>query len=364
MQASAATGLTFSLPTQVTLAAGAQERVAFELTIAAEGLKDFHTNLDGYVEVRNSEEQLVARLPLAVGVQRPARIKADSTVIHANTIDEAYRAVVDVELTNDGASAGEALLFNLLGRDKRVDRARHSALRANSMCDLHSAGYRIVEQEIEGQPTLVLQFAAKLYHPRTTWNFCTLSVQFDADGDGIADQELVGETIASIQQGASSSASMFLSILTDAHKLRTIQRAVELEGRPRNYVDAVVSVLPLNLYRHSTLMVVSARLDDVISDHNGDLHLRLAVLQSSSKEDYLANHTGKWQTLTPTLDGVGFWGMPASVMVPSGGSSKVSLSKGGDPATRLVAYFPHNISTFSPLREGYQSQVLKLNYQP
>ena len=364
LKAVTATGLTFSMPTQVALAAGGQERIAFELTIAAEGLKDFHTNLDGYVEAHDSEGQLVARLPLAIGVQRPARVKAERAVIHASTIDEAYRAVVDVELTNDGAIAGEALLFNLLGRDQRVDGVRNNTLRADSTCDLHSGGYRIVEQEIEGEQTLVLQFAAKLYHPRTTWNLCTLSVQFDADGDGIADQELVGETVASMQQGSSTDASMFMSILTDAHKLRTIQRAIELEGRPRNYVDAVVSVLPLNLYRNSTLMVVSARLDDVISDSDGDLHVRLAVLQSSAKEDYLANHTSKWQTITPTLDGVGFWGMPASVVIPSGTTSKVTLSKGGDPATRLIAYFPHNVSTFSTLREGQQSQVLKLHYQP
>ena len=359
-----ARGLTFSMPAQVTVAAGERERVAFELSIAAEGLKDFHTNLDGYIEAHGSEGQLVARLPLAIGVQRPARVKVERAVVHANTIDESYRAVVDVELTNNGASAGEALLFNLLGSDQRVDRARSNTLRGDNTCDLHSAGYRIVEQEIEEQPTLVLQFAAKLYHPRTTWNLCTLSVQFDSDGDGIANQELIGETIAAIQKGSNTDASMFLSMLTDAHKLRTIQRAIELEGRPRNYVDAVISVLPLNLYRNSTLMVVSARLDDVISDHDGDLHVRLAVLQNDTKEDYLADHTSKWQTITPTLDGVGFWGMPASVMIPSGATSKVTLSKGGDPATHLIAYFPHNVSTFSTLREGQQSQVMQLNYQP
>lgn len=359
-------GLAFSMPEQVTLAAGAEERVSFVLHIEVDKLNDFYTNLDGYIEARNGEH-VAARLPLVVGVQRLARMQAQDAVVYAGSEEESYRALVDVEFNNKGASDGEALLFNLLSHDKRVEHVRHANFSDNAVCDLQSAGYRVVEQQIDGQREMVLQFAAKLYHPRTRWNFCALSVQFDADGDGIAEQELVGDTVDSMREGAPDEASPFLSFLTDAHKMRAIRRAYELEGKEQNYLGAIVSYLPLNNYNNSTLIVASALLRDVVTDVNGDLRLRLAVERADRQlrgVDYLADHDQHWQTVTPTQDGMGFWGMPASLVIPAGGTGKVMLSKGGDIDTRLIAYFPHNASTFSPLREDYQSHVFRMRYQP
>ena len=356
-------GLTFSsIPAEITLKATAEERINFKLHIAADKLQQFYTNLDGFIEARNGE-QLVARLPLVLGVKRLARLQAQPAVVRAGSQEESYRALLDVEFVNHGASDGEVLLFNLLGRDKRSEHVRHNHYRGSATCDLQSVGYRVIEQKIDGQMEMVLQFAAKLYHPRTTWNFCALSVQFDADGDGVAEQELVGDTIASIQEGVSERPSGFLSFLTDAHKMRAIRRAYELEGRQQNYTSAVLSFLPLNNYNHATLMVASALLRNVITNADGDLRVRVAVERligpNSRPIDYLSNHEQKWQTITPTQDGVGFWGMPNSTVVPAGRTGKVTLSKGGDPDTRLVAYFPHNASTLSPLREDYQSHVLR-----
>ena len=111
-----------------------------------------------------------------LGVQRLARVKAERATINASSEDDAYQAVIDVELNNDGAIDGEVLLFNLLGHDKRMESARRDLLRReDSTCDLQSAGYRIIEQTVDEQKEMVLQFAAKLYHPRTTWNYCGLS---------------------------------------------------------------------------------------------------------------------------------------------------------------------------------------------
>ena len=365
LHAEVMTGLTFDLPAQVTLAAGAEERVNFALHIAADKLNNFYTNLDGYIEAR-SGEQTVARLPLVVGVKRLARLQTQGAVIHAGSQEESYRALVDVEFVNKGASDGEVLLFNLLGGDGRVENVRRDYFSDNAVCDLQSAGYRVVEQKIDGQREMVLQFAAKLYHPRTTWNFCALSVQFDADGDGVAEQELVGDTVGSILEGAPNEASQFLSFLTDAHKLRAIRSAYELDGKPQNYSGAVVSYLPLRNYNNATLVVASALLRDVVTDAEGDLHLRLAVERVDRLRgiDYLSGHDQNWQTVTPTKDGVGFWGMPAGMVIPAGGTGKATLSRGGELDTRLIAYFPHNASTFSPLRADYQSHVLRVSYQP
>ena len=362
LQAHVLANMTFTIPTQVTLAAGAQTRVDFELLITAERLKQPYTNLDGYIEASN-EGQTVARLPMVLGVQRLARVETRGAIINANSEDDAYRAVIDVKFANAGASAGEALLFNFLAHDERIEHVRRIPLVDDKTCDLQSAGYRIVEQTIDEQKELVIQFAAKLYHPRTTWNYCALSVQFDGNGDGVADQELVGDTLDSIRDGSSRDAAMFLSFLTDAHKMRAIRASHELRGVRANYSEAIVSVLPLNVYNHSTLTVASARLRDVVTNDEGDVRIRLAI-ESAVEPDYLTNHGDIWHTITPTRDGVGFWGMPDSVSIPSGGTHEVTLSKGGDPDAQLIAYFPHNASTFSPLREDRQSSVLALSYQP
>ena len=77
-------GLTFSMPAQVTLAAGAEQRIDFVLHIAADKLQQFFSNLDGYIEARQGE-QLVARLPLVVGVQRLARMQAQPARVYAGS---------------------------------------------------------------------------------------------------------------------------------------------------------------------------------------------------------------------------------------------------------------------------------------
>ena len=60
-----------------------------------------------------------------------------------------------------------------------------------------------------------------------------------------------------------------MSFLTDAHRMRAIRRAYELEGKPQNYLRSIVSYLPLNNYDHATLTVASALLRDVVTDANG-----------------------------------------------------------------------------------------------
>ena len=353
-------GLEMQIPSQVEIAGGAETQVDFSLQIVADGIKHHHSNMDGWVEARDGE-RVVARLPLLVAVQKLARVQLQQAVIHADTVEDAYQAVVEVELRNDGTNAGEALLFNLLDTDTREEDVRRIISRGGETCDLQSVGYRVIEQRIADKKEMVLQFAAKLYHPLTSWHNCALSVQFDADGDALADQELVGETAMSfIGRGQGG---MFLSILADANKMREIRRNYESDGGMADYTGAVVSILPLNFYAHSTLVVVSARLADIRTNMDGDLHVRLTAMRPEG-DDYLAQHAGSWQRITPTIDGMGFWGMPNSVLVTQGNTHKVTLIKGGDPSSRLIAYMPHNASTFSHLRHDQQSKLVELRYQP
>ena len=212
--------LTLTLPAQIELKGKAKTRVDFTLTIDAKELTAFYTNLDGYIELHAGDE-MIAKMPLLLGVKKLARVSPTTAKIFANSEEESYRAVVDVELKNRGASAGEVLLFDLLGLDTRAEQVRSDPLRGYNTCDLQSAGYRVVSKQVGAKEIKALQFAAKLYYPLTTWHTCKIAVQFDGDGDGIADQELVGSQ--KFRGGV-------FSVLYDAHKLRA--RRAYYEEKP------------------------------------------------------------------------------------------------------------------------------------
>ena len=366
VRATVADGLTFDLPAKIDLKGEADLHVDFNLMIDASKLIDFYTNLDGYIELLDTAGEVVAKLPILLGVKKLAKVSPVTALIHAGSAEDSYRAVIDIELTNSGPSAGKALLFNLLDIDERKERVRRDPALGDNTCDLQSAGYRVITPP---KGDAIAQFAVKVYYPLTTWNSCLVSIQLDGDGDGISDQELIASPTPSYMRSVLP-ANPFISMLVDAHKMRAMRLKYETEPAPaghrRDYSDSVISFLPLDVYDHSTLVVVSARLKDMVKDNNGDLHVKLAAVRDDSDraelDDYLGDHIHGWQIIAPNMDGAGFWQIPDHVLVPAGGQSKVSLLKGGDPRGQLVAYFPHNASTFSHLRTDYQSKIIKLSW--
>ena len=375
--------LSFVLPSQIEIKGKAETRVDFTLKIDAEALTEFYTNLDGFIELHEGD-RLVAKMPLLLGVQKLSRVASLSAVVAADSTDDAYHAVIDVELENRGARDGEVLMFELLGTDTRAQQHDDLQLRGDNTCDLQSAGYRLVTTKVKGKEITALQFAAKLYHPVTTWHACEIVVQFDHDADGIADQELVGRQA---HWGQSA------SVLYDAHKMRALRMKYEKKGTAhQGYSSAKISSLPVMHYNHSTMLVVAAKLSKINKADNGALHIKLAAVRANSgttvladvvspsgyftsnrstaaasmpilpTDDFLDHHIDSWQRITPTLDGMGFGQIPAHIVVPRGETTIVSLIKGGDPAAQLIAYFPHNAVTFSPLRTDRQSEVIALSY--
>ena len=367
VRASVVSGLTFSLPARVSLKSGTKTHVDFAFVVDAKKLSDFYQNLDGHIELLDGDK-IVARLPLLLGVKKLARVSPVSAVVQATSEEDSYQATIEVELKNPSTNTGKALLFNLLGLDTRQGSVRNNPSRGENICDLQSAGYRISEQN--GDEPALIQFAAKLYYPLTTWHACRLSVQIDGDNDGIADQELIAGPVWSFITRIISE-GMHLSILTNAHKMRELRLEYERNPVPwsgENYVSAIVSYQPLTPYNHATLIVATAKLEDVVKDAEGDFRVKLAVLRhdrgvsDSDMDDFLADHADNWQTITPTIDGSGFWQIPDHIAVPKHGRVNLSLIKGGDPEARLVAYFPHNASTFSHLRTDHQSRIIPLSY--
>jgi hypothetical protein len=129
-----------------------------------------------------------------------------------------------VTLNNKGIIAGDALVFNLLGQDARKQDPSNDKYRTKA-CDLEAVGYRILTKEGDTKRK-TLQFAVKIYDPLSVWNTCEISVLFDADGDGVADQELAGTTLGNVA-GFSDSTNSYVgaSMLLDAAKAREIRGA-------------------------------------------------------------------------------------------------------------------------------------------
>lgn len=347
------------LPETIELPANKSVALDYQLIIDATNIHQHYTNLDGFIELLDSDQQVVAQLPLLVGVRKPSRLQAESAIIHATSEEDAYRATVDVKFNNAGTSDGKVMLFELLGVDERKP-ASNSEGRP---CDLQSVGYRAIDKFYRFKKGSFLQFAVKLYYPQTTWHTCEVSIQFDHDHDNIADQELVvgdnTDFIETIPRGE------FFSILSDAHIVRSLRRSYENSTVDKeDYSPAVLSYIPLETYNNSSLVIASVNLNKLARDRHGNVRLKLSVSYDSEtvedRDDFLGD---QWLTLSPNLDSMGFWKIPDFLFLKQGQQGTLSLTKGGNPQAKLIAYFPHNTASFLADRDDYQSQIVDLSYR-
>lgn len=349
------------LPKTIELAANKSTPLDYQLTIDATNIRQHYTNLDGFIELLDSDQQIVAKLPLLVGVRKPSRLHAESAIIHATSEEDAYRAAVDVKVTNAGTSDGKAMLFELLGIDERKTASTNNEGRP---CDLQSVGYRAIDKVYRFKRVPVLQFAVKLYYPQTTWHTCEVSIQFDQNNDNIADQELIaGDNTEFIEAAPRGE---FFSILTDAYLMRALRHYYEKNSvvGKEDYSPALISRIPLETYNNSSLVILSVALDKLARDRYGNVRLKLAVSYDSEtvedRDDFLGDG---WLTVSPTLDSMGFWKIPEFLFLKRGQQGLLSLTKGGNPDAKLIAYFPHNTASFLANRDDYQSQIIDLSYR-
>lgn len=354
----AADSLQFTLPKSVTIDAQQSTRINYRVLVDAESLTDAYTNLDGYIETYVNNRR-VARMPLLLGVQRFARVDIHDAIIHASSHEDAQGALVDITLKNQSNSDGDAHLFNLLAID---DRRAIGGISNAYPCDIESAGYRVVETPVTASKTITaLEVAVKYYHPTTTWHHCLTSVQFDADHDGVAEQELVGGMSMPyfVERG---SMNRFMAILADAKKVRATRAAYEKgEIKSWDYRGAVVSYLDMkDLYDNSTLMVTAVDLSKLARTPAGSLRLKVTSISPFAEYFHSDDTLGDWLEIYPAPDGSAFWDIPAQLNVPRNGQRSFSLIKGGDIDGKLIAYFPHNATTFSRTRSDFQSQVIDL----
>jgi minor extracellular serine protease Vpr len=348
-------GLTVTAPASVELAAGESKTITVKVKVTAAATDDASKELDGFLKVTVGET--VHQVPVLAVVNRTSRAEAKNLVVNATSPADAPGAAAELTLVNAGTTSADALVFNLLGKDGRKEAALQNVAR-NAICDLESVGYRLVEQD----GVKLLQFAAKLYNPVTSWHICELSIQIDGNGDGVADQELLGTYLQNLTDNAAQ-VNTFASVLTDGNKMREIRRAFEQsfpDATSAVYTEAILDMQDYKAYGHSTVAVVSADVSKLAKQSNGKLKVKIAVLADSStpeSDDYLGD-AEKWTTIVASDAGMAFVGMPESVTLAAGETKVVELTKGGKNGNAVV-YMPFNQSTASLDATDKQQKVLK-----
>ncbi len=356
-------GLTMTAPATVTIAAKSSATVNLRIKIAPTTTADTSAELDGFLTVSGSTGTV--RVPILAVVNRTTRVAAKELKVLATSAADSVGAVAELTLKNESQIAGTALPFNLLGTDERKEAARENPSR-NGICDLESAGFRVIKKDVEGVTKDLLQVAVKLYNPVTSWHTCEISIQIDGDGDGIADQELLGTNMQTLSNNAAQ-LQAFASVLTDASKMRQIRKDYETafpNGADPVYTPAITDAQDFETYGHSTISIVSADLALVKKAANGDVKIKLAVLAdvTSPESDDFLGASDKWKTITPTVDGQAFVDLPESVQLGAGETQTVSFTKGGATRGDLVVYLPFNATTQSAVARDSQAKVLRAKY--
>lgn len=340
------TGLTLKMDKSFTL--GAMETKTLPVRFLFESLNDDVANkeLDGIIEVYENDS-LKARIPSLAVVRYLSEVKAEELKVFATGTLDAEGAEAAVKLTNFGPHKGTVLPFNLLATDNRKKSDPFFNSVSSRACDLQSAGYKIIKKDDKD----VLQIAVKLYQTVSRWEGCELSAQIDIDGDGTAEQELVGINQDYLEGLGAAVQPGYYSVLLDAKKAREIRAnyervQVETQGSSSarvNFLEAVQDIKGMTTFNHSTIAVMEADVSALKLNRSGFIKVKLGVLNNSGgvESDDFFNKSNEWLDINPNASTQGFTNLPESIKVGSLKEVEVSTEKGhGD--FDLVLYLPNN----------------------
>ena len=354
--------ITMQGPTTITLKAGEVQTLTLRFVLDASALKDDSTELDGWVKMSSAGTE-VNRVPVLAVVNKVAEVQSGRLAIRSTSSADSQGAVVDLELKNTGVNSGDAYLFNLIGLDRRKQDPTHDQFRSKA-CDLQGAGYRIIDRSGES----VLQVAFKLYEPESTWANCEVSVLIDSDGDGQADQELVG-TLGTHLTGDTDTG--FKSLLLDAKKAQAIRKQFELDTIAKkakvveDYKPALIASGKMLAIAHSTIAIVEANVSDLSVNDTGALAVQIAASSdegtAAESDDFLVKDQKTWLPLNVGDDGAGFSELPEKVTLAKGQSQTLSFVKGAGSESLWLLY-PQNRTVVGGLSSDSQSQVLSPIY--
>jgi minor extracellular serine protease Vpr len=345
-------GLKIKFPETVTLKAGEEKNLELQFTLSIDSTstatKDSLINFEGRVFISEGEKILV-NLPVLAVAKIISNIKVDQFQIYAQDLEEIEGASASLALHNAGKHQGEVLLFNLLAKDKRKDSDPQTNSFKLRSCDLQSVGYKIIEKENKS----FLQMAAKIHSPMSQWQGCEIVALIDADGDGVAEQELAGISSENLRGLSRAVEPGYYSILLDAPKVRELRKEYEKamnslkEGDKKpeeNYTTAIQDIQGMKAYHNSTIAVIEADITALKTAQDGRLWVKMATIGEGGVEsdDYL-EEINKWHQVETTPLQQAYVNLPENILLKAGEKQTLKFEKGEGTSSLLLLY-PQNKS--------------------
>lgn len=336
---------------QVILAAGETQRLTIALLLTAQ--EELNYEFDGFLNFVDEQGIKVLHIPVLAVVNNVSDVHATDLQTELTT--------AKTELTNRADSKAVVLPFNLLAKDVRKPNQGDLASIRSVACDLESVGYRILKKNDEFGEREVLQVAAKVYEPLTNWQACMVSVLIDSNGDGVANQEIVGVTSEYLPGIDSLVPPDLYSFVLDSAKAKDIRTQYEALAQVNpasveDYRPALQGLLPMTRFDHSTLAIVEAELGVLQKGESGDLRVQVVAVYEDSyapdSDDYLANKE-TWHTI-PLSSDQAFTNLPELVELGAGESKTLEVTKNSESGS-LILYVPTNKNTLGRSRADRQS---------
>lgn len=353
----------------IQLKAGATVKLNLRFLMTTAEMTESIRELDGWVKFKSGTEE-VLRIPVLAIAQKVTTVKATEFIVHSSGAADAPSASAELKLENSGAHDADVLVFNLFDIDARKKNEKLDPYLSRS-CDLQAAGYRIIPKTINGRKTTVLQVAAKLYEPLTSWHACDFSVLFDSNGDRLPDQEL-----AIIRRGALPGLATpgkdeeVVGILVDSNKARTIREnadaAEPVKGKKvePDYSGAVVGMAPITTYDHSTIAMIEAEVPLLTRRATGELAIRIATTHRESSpieaDDFLGT-LNDWMKVSVLESSQSFMDMPEVLKVKAHSTEMMDLTKGYGTGDLLIL-MPQNPFVISDQLMDSQAVIAQPSY--
>jgi minor extracellular serine protease Vpr len=333
---------------------------------------EYIREMDGWIKFMDGTTE-VYRVPVLAIAHKLSAISSQSFIAQSGRADSAG-AAASLLLANGNQNPGDALLFNLLATDERKPL---SSVSMNADCDLQSVGYKIISKENEkNQIVQYIQFGIKIYKPVTTWHSCDVSILIDADGDGIAEQELLGSQLSNISGQTSAE---FASTLLDATLARKIRKEFEeniekVKENPiavaalkdvENYNDAIIDQQSMMIYNNSNVVVVEAELKNLVTNQRGELQVQVVITHNEQStvqmDDYLFDSDKKALKISVNPKDQPFINLPELLSFAADEIKTVTMTLGESEGSLLILY-PLNRFTFADNIIDAGSEVLKPSY--
>jgi minor extracellular serine protease Vpr len=327
----------------ITVPANQSKKVDLKLVIKTDGKQalEFH---EGFIKVAVAND-IVATVPVLGVSKRISKITPTSLKVSANSQEDSFDAITELQLNNSSLNDGVVELFNTIAVDERKpDAGLDSAILSRS-CDLHAVGYRLVEKEEK----TMLQLGVKIYSPVSNWQACELSVMIDSDKDGEADQEIGGLPHNYLSGLSDVVPAGFYSVLLDFDKARELRTTHEQEVRanlgevkdPLSYVSALLDVNPMNAYQNSHLTVIEVDTSKIAKTVDGRINIKTTIFSEGGIESS-DDLQGKWFEISPLVSEQSFKDLPSVTTVAAKKSKKIEFTKGHGNAA-LMMVFPSNL---------------------